>query len=199
LNHPFDGTPEEAASALERQLMESIGAQMLADVPLGAFLSGGIDSSIIVALMQAQSPRPIQTFTIGFDDRRYDEAQYALAVARRLGTHHTELYMRPEDALSVIDLLPGIYDEPFADSSQIPTFLVSRLARQHVTVALSGDAGDELFGGYGTYQPFTRAIAKSGGCGLGEPFHLVVERRIYTDAAMAAQPTAWRHEWRTAA
>ena len=182
--HPFEGSDQEAVVELDALLRESVHERMIADVPLGAFLSGGIDSSAIVALMQVQSSRPVQTFTIGFHENSYNEAEHAKEVARHLGTDHTELYVTPQEAQAVIPRLPTLFDEPFADSSQIPTFLIAELTRRHVTVSLSGDGGDELFGGYNRYS-WARNIWKATGSMPGA-------LRTFSSAALLRTPSiAW--------
>ncbi len=157
----FRGSEAEAAEELERLLRESIAGQMVADVPVGAFLSAGIDSSTVVSLMQAQSAQKVRTFTVGMWEEQYNEAPIAKEIAAHLGTEHTEVYITEEDAKSVIPKLAGMFGEPFADSSQIPTYLVSKITREHVTVSLSGDGGDELFCGYNTYYSIDRIWNKA--------------------------------------
>jgi len=181
---PFTGTADEAADSLEMLLKDAVRQQMMGDVPVGAFLSGGVDSSTIVALMQVQSSRPVKTFTIGYNENGYNEAEYAKAVAEHLGTDHIELYVTPAQAIDVVPRLPGLYCEPFSDSSQIPIFLVSQLAKQHVTVSLSGDAGDELFGGYNRYL-FTKGLWGKLSC-VPIPLRLLAARSIKT-----LSPNAW--------
>lgn len=183
MQQPSSMSDKQAEDELEALLMQAVGRQMVADVPLGAFLSGGVDSSIVVAMMQAQSSLPVRTFSIGFAEREHDEAIHAKAVAGHLGTEHTELYVTPRDALTVIPNLPQIYDEPFGDSSGIPTYLVAAMARRHVTVALSGDGGDELFGGYNRYFWGEAIWRRIGGMPVG------VRRTL--GRGLAAIPPGW--------
>ncbi|MFT5391408.1 MAG: asparagine synthase (glutamine-hydrolyzing), partial [Gammaproteobacteria bacterium] len=151
IRNPLPADPNAALEALEPLLDDAVKIRLESDVPIGALLSGGVDSSLIVALMRRHAGDRVKTFSVGFSEKEYDESAHARRVAEHLGTDHTEFHLTPEDALTVVPSLPTMYDEPFADSSQIPTFLISKLARQHVTVALSGDAGDELFAGYHRY------------------------------------------------
>jgi asparagine synthase (glutamine-hydrolysing) len=184
LSNPLLLNPQEIIEQLDSVLRDSVRMRMLADVPLGAFLSGGIDSSTVVALMQAQSSRPIRTFSIGLEESGYNEAADAKSVAAHLQTDHTEFYVTPAEALAVIPRLPSLYDEPFADSSQVPTFLVAQLARQYVTVGLSGDGGDEVFGGYNRYT-WIRRIWKA----IGWAPEAV--RKAASAAIAAISPGGW--------
>lgn len=190
--NPFVGSPTDAVDAIGQTLSRSVAGQMLSDVPLGAFLSGGIDSSLVTALMQANSSSPVKTFTIGSEDGNYNEAHHAKAVAEHLGTDHTELFVRPEDALEVIPKLPTMYCEPFGDSSQIPTFLVSQLAAASVTVALSGDGGDEVFGGYNRYLSARRTWSRMSH--LPKPV-----RRLASSALRSVPPATWDSRFARAA
>jgi asparagine synthase (glutamine-hydrolysing) len=207
LDDPFRGDDEEAADALESHLAAAVARQTISDVPLGAFLSGGIDSSMVVALMQARASRPVRTFTVGFEDARYDESAHARAVADHLGTEHTELRVSPEDAMDALQRLPSLYDEPLADPSALPTYLVSRLARRSVTVSLSGDGGDELFGGYDRYRraqrvwegmqrvprPLRGALAGAAG---GVPSRAIAS--VLTALDLGSQPYLFAERVRTA-
>ncbi|MGE0109280.1 MAG: asparagine synthetase B, partial [Bdellovibrionales bacterium] len=182
--NPFRGSVDEAMEEVERLLLNAVRGQMMADVPLGCFLSGGVDSSLTTALMQSLSDKPIKTFSIGFEEEAYNEAPYARAVATHLGTDHQEMIVTEQQARDVVPKLPQIYSEPFSDSSQIPTYLVSQLARSKVTVSLSGDAGDELFSGYRRYQL---------GDGLWQKLEMFPEgaRHMAAKAFQSVSPDLW--------
>jgi asparagine synthase (glutamine-hydrolysing) len=188
LQNQLEISEQDAITGLEKLFGDAVAIRMQADVPLGAFLSGGFDSTAVVAMMQSRATQPIRTFTIGFRETGYDEALFARDVARHLGTEHTELYVSPQQALEVIPSLSTIYSEPFADSSQIPTYLVSQLARRSVTVALSGDGGDELFGGYYRHFFYKR---------LNMLRHLPLPaRRKMAQALLAVSPGTWNSLYR---
>ncbi|GMU52089.1 MAG: asparagine synthetase B [Candidatus Xenobia bacterium] len=189
LRHPVAARDGETLDRLDTLLREATRQRMNSDVPLGAFLSGGVDSSLVVALMQAQSSRPVRTFSIGYHDPAYDEADSARAVAQSLGSEHTELYISWEEAMNVVPLLPTLYDEPFSDSSQIPTYLVSQLARTQVTVCLTGDGGDEGFGGYNRYVWATRVWRRMGRLPTGL-------RRILAGLLSLLPPNTWNDLYR---
>jgi asparagine synthase (glutamine-hydrolysing) len=192
----FTGSESEAVDRLDELLGDSVALRMIADVPLGVFLSGGVDSSLVAALMQRNASGPIHTFTIGFEDPRFDEARYSREVARHLGSRHDELYISTTDALALVPKLPRIYDEPFADSSALPTYLVSRLARQSATVALSGDGGDELFAGYHHHflgarlQRRVRAVPRFARGPLGRVLQLVSRTRALGRGLVEDDPLA---------
>lgn len=181
---PFKETEIDSLNALDKLLLLSVKGQMQADVPLGAFLSGGVDSSLILALMQEQSSLPIESFTIGFENKEFNEAPFAMEVAKYLGAQHNELYVSSQTARDVIPNLPKIYDEPFSDSSQIPTFLVSQMAQKQVKVCLSGDGGDEIFGGYNRYTWGNSFLSKQ--MKIPKPFRTFASKLI-----MSVSPSIW--------
>jgi asparagine synthase (glutamine-hydrolysing) len=183
---PLDGSEIETVDAFDALLRDAVTRRLHADVPLGALLSGGIDSSAVVSLMQEASSRPVRTFTIGFADEDFNEARHAARVARHIGTEHTELRLTGEDARSLVPRLPEIFDEPFGDPSELPTLLVSQLARRHVTVALSGDGGDELFGGYNRYVYGTRILPRVSR--MPRPF-----RQLLASGLGVVPASAWAH------
>lgn len=190
VDHPFEGDDEEAVGELHRLLREAVGLRLQADVPLGALLSGGVDSSAVVALMQSQTNQPVRTFTIGFDELHFDEAAHARAVAGHLGTRHTELQLTGDDALALVPRLPEMFDEPLADPSQLPTYLVCELARRDVTVALTGDGGDEVFAGYNRYLQGERWISSADSWPRGL-------RRLSSTALSSLRPGTWDRLART--